>query len=63
LRALFRTWLDLLLETECLSDADRRLLASPEAVAILGDVESTEMTGPHKMILLGAMGQARRTSI
>jgi superfamily II DNA or RNA helicase/HKD family nuclease len=63
LHALFGTWLELLSAAGCLSDADRRLRASPEAVAILEDVEATEMTGPHKMILLGAMGQDRRTTV
>jgi hypothetical protein len=63
LRTLFGTWLELLSEAGCLSDADRRLQGSPEAIAILEDVERTGMSGPHKMILLGAMGQAGRTSL
>jgi hypothetical protein len=63
LRALFGTWLELLSVAGCLSDADRKLQGSPEAVAILEDVESTGMSGPHKMILLGAMAQVGRSSL
>lgn len=63
LRMLFGTWLELLSVAGCLSDADRRLQGSPEAVAILEDVESTGMSGPHKMILLGAMAQVGRSSL
>jgi superfamily II DNA or RNA helicase/HKD family nuclease len=63
LRALFGTWLELLSAAGCLSDADRKLHGSPEAAAILEDVESTGMSGPHKMILLGAMTQAELSSL
>ncbi|MCU0659826.1 MAG: DEAD/DEAH box helicase family protein [Polyangiaceae bacterium] len=63
LRALFGSWLELLSAAECLSAADRRLQGSPTAVATLEDVESTGMSGPHKMLLLGAMAQARRTTL
>jgi len=63
LRALFGTWLELLAAAGCLSDADRRLQDSPGAVAILEAIESTSMSGPHKMILLGAMAQAGRASL
>lgn len=63
LRALFGTWLNLLSSAGCLSGEDSGLAASIEAAAVLADIEGTDMSGPHKMILLGAMAQAGRASI
>lgn len=57
-RALFGSWLGLLSATGHLSPDDQALASSTQACALLDDVESTDMRGPHKMILLGAMAQA-----
>ncbi len=52
---LFGSWLGLLEAADALTEDDRRLAASSSAASLLLAIEKTEMSGPHKMILLGAM--------
>jgi len=52
---LFGSWLDLLLEAGVGDAADLQLARSASARELLATIESTNLTGPHKMVLLGAM--------
>lgn len=54
---LFASWLGLLGEAGVRSEDDEQLAASPAASKLLSEVESTDMSGAHKMILLGAMAE------
>gem|GEM_PF-208958 len=56
---LFGSWLDLLEAAGARDGDDARLAASPAARELLVTLERTAMSGPHKMVLLGAMAERR----
>ena len=60
---LFGSWFQLLAEQDALDPPDREIVRSAAASAMLKEVEGTEMSGPHKMLLLGALAELGRTVI
>ncbi|MBK7583817.1 MAG: DEAD/DEAH box helicase family protein [Myxococcales bacterium] len=60
---LYGSWLDYLGQRGALSADDRALKADSRVSALLLDVETTAMSGPHKMVLLGAMADRGVTRV
>jgi superfamily II DNA or RNA helicase/HKD family nuclease len=58
MRSLFGSWFMFLKDRCALTTADEQLLQSTEAMALLEAIEATKMSGPHKMLLLGALTEA-----
>jgi hypothetical protein len=54
---LFGSWLKLLETAGARDGDDARLAASPAARELLVTLERTAMSGPHKMVLVGAMAE------
>ena len=63
IRTLFGSWFELLKITECSSADDEQLMGNEFLCKCLEDIEQTDITGPHKMLVLGAMGKSRQFEV